>query len=207
MQRSVDRIFQGQTVGRLLGDPDLRFAIERALRRDGYDLIMPPDLPDPGDEFLNAGVQWCPVTIVTYDDETGYGRNQFIARRLRSLEDRELDRQAAFFFAIDHPEIPDGWVVQILTPGSYQAHGTSENSPGRLMLPQGLETIHYRYGIGMPDDHVRLLYHHDQVGLEGDKYIEVDVPMSAIALFNYECDPVSGVVMFRVYRSGHRELV
>lgn len=200
-----DRIFHKQTVGKLLADPDVRFAVERALRREGFDLVMPPDVPCPGDEFLNGGDEWRTISVTSYE-ASGYGKKQYIARRPRAPEAREMDRQSAFFFPTGRSELPDGWVIQLLQPGSYRAHGPPE-VPSRLAVPLGLETPHYRHGLDMPDGYIRLLLHHEQVGLAGDKYIEVDVPLSAVALFNYECDPVSGLVAYRVYRSGHREVV
>lgn len=80
------------TVERMIADHILRRDAEKILCEAHYELVMPPDHPRKGDQFLMYGNKWAPVTEESYKI-TSFGPRSYIVRR-----PTEHLRMMRFFF-------------------------------------------------------------------------------------------------------------
>lgn len=96
INRPADKSYHGLTVGKLRLDPSLRVTVEKLLFNDDYELVMPPEMPKAGDEFLGDGRLWCSVTEKMYQaPEKAYRDASYIVRR-----PTEHLRMTWFFFGM-----------------------------------------------------------------------------------------------------------
>lgn len=188
----------------MLKDENLKQRVIEELNKLGYDLVMPPDVPVPfKDEFMNSGSTWTLVNTTTYANVafTEGCRAYVVRRRSEGL------RLMSFFFQKKKEfEVSSGYIVEFLSQSSFKRLDNGEP----VIIPKGTTSADYRVEASthpIPENHVRVLIHGNDIGLTDHEYFEIDVPLSIIAFFSYEHDPRTGKIAFKVYKSGYKEKV
>lgn len=88
----ADSRLHGLTVGALDRNRTLKRIVEDILHEQDYELVMPPDNPTLGDQFLGGGKEWHPVTEVSFSKKS-FSSESYIVRR-----PTEHLRMVHFFF-------------------------------------------------------------------------------------------------------------
>jgi hypothetical protein len=92
-EKEADIRLLGLTVGNVQRDPDLRKLVAKILSSRDYELVMPPDKPKIGDEYLENGVNWRAVNEELNMFKNGLSESSYIVRRCS-----EHRRMYEFFF-------------------------------------------------------------------------------------------------------------
>lgn len=68
------------TIIKVMSDPLLKKRVLEYFDSIDHEIVLPPDRPRPGDEFMSRGELWEPVTPKTYND-MAFGENSYLVRR------------------------------------------------------------------------------------------------------------------------------
>lgn len=80
MTNDVPALLKTLTVGKIAADPILARKVRDFLESIDYELVMPPDHPKVGDEFLSGGSQWLKVVDNSYASQP-FGPTSYIVKR------------------------------------------------------------------------------------------------------------------------------